>query len=134
MGLPEILHDAVFAAKSISAHSALRRQKQLIGKIMREVDAEPIRAALDAYGNNDRVLKQIFRDAERWRERLTRGSADELDQFFELIGHRSEKLAEAVTSWASAPGDEIRRAEKRKVFREIHKELTSKMQNTASSI
>ena len=134
IGLPEALLDAVLAAKSMSAHGAMRRQKQLIGKIMRDVDAEPIRAAMDAYGNNDRVMKQIFRDAEIWRERLTRDSGNDLVVFFDLIGHRNEKLVDAIASWSSAPGDDARRLEKRKIFREIHKELISKMQNIGSSI
>ena len=35
-------------ARSIKAHGALRRQKQYIGKVMRHVDPEPIRAALES--------------------------------------------------------------------------------------
>ena len=42
------LYDAVIAAKSIRSRGALRRQKQLIGKLMRRVAAEPIRDALAA--------------------------------------------------------------------------------------
>ena len=47
IGLDDILMDAIVAAKSISAHGALKRQKQLIGKLMRRVDSAPIAAALD---------------------------------------------------------------------------------------
>ncbi len=46
MGLDEDLLEAVLAARRIKSHSALRRQKQYIGKLMRKVDPEPIRAAL----------------------------------------------------------------------------------------
>ena len=35
-------------ARKITAHGGLYRQKQYIGKLMRKIDAEPIRAALDA--------------------------------------------------------------------------------------
>ncbi len=46
IGLDEDLLEAVLDARQIKSHSALRRQKQYIGKIMRHVDPEPIRAAL----------------------------------------------------------------------------------------
>lgn len=132
--LEENLLDAILAAKMMKARGAMRRQKQLIGKIMRDTDPEPIRAAIDAYGGNDRLQKQVFRDAELWRDRLTASGTDDVEEFFELIGHRSDQLAGAVTDWFSAPGDRQRKLARRKIFREIHKELTSKMQSTASSI
>jgi ribosome-associated protein len=46
IGLDEELLEAVLDARQIKSHSALRRQKQYIGKIMRHVDPEPIRAAI----------------------------------------------------------------------------------------
>ena len=46
--LPESLRDAVEAARRITAREARRRQLQYIGKLMRRVDAGPIRAALAA--------------------------------------------------------------------------------------
>lgn len=46
MGLDEDLLHAVLEARQIKSRSALRRQKQYIGKIMRRVDTEPIRAAI----------------------------------------------------------------------------------------
>ena len=134
IGLSEPLLDAVLAAKSMSAHGAMRRQKQLIGKIMRDTDAEPIRAALNAFGGNDRLAKQIFRQAEEWRERLLGGDGNDLNEFFVFIGHENEALAEAVARWFSAPCDDARKLERRKIFRQVHKELTSKMQNTTVSI
>ncbi len=46
LSLDEDLLEAVLEARQIKAHGALRRQKQYIGKLMRHVDPEPIRAAL----------------------------------------------------------------------------------------
>ena len=46
IGLSEDLLEAVLEARHIKAHGALRRQKQYIGKIMRHIDPEPIRAAM----------------------------------------------------------------------------------------
>ena len=46
MHLDGELLDAIVLASKIKSHSALRRQRQLIGKLMKHVDPEPIRAAL----------------------------------------------------------------------------------------
>ena len=44
--LDDDLLEAVLEARRIQSHGALRRQKKYIGKLMRGVDPEPIRAAL----------------------------------------------------------------------------------------
>src|SRR5438105_8186511 len=46
LSLPERLADAVVEARSITKWEARRRQMQFIGRLMRNVDAEPIRAHL----------------------------------------------------------------------------------------
>ena len=68
--LPERLRDAVMDARRITAHEARRRQMQYIGKIMRKVDAEPIRAALDAWRVKSDARTAGHKRVERWRERL----------------------------------------------------------------
>jgi ribosome-associated protein len=47
--LSESLRDAVLAARKITAHEARRRQLQYVGRLMRDVDAAPIAAALAAF-------------------------------------------------------------------------------------
>jgi len=44
--LDDNLREAVMEARQMKAHGALRRQKQYIGKLMRHVDPEPIRAEM----------------------------------------------------------------------------------------
>jgi ribosome-associated protein len=68
--LPENLRDAVQLARRITAHGGLYRQKQYIGKLMRKIDAEPIRAALTARRDRERVAALRFRRIEHWRDRL----------------------------------------------------------------
>jgi ribosome-associated protein len=45
--MPENLREALRDAQRITSHGAKRRQMQLIGKIMRSVEVEPLQAALD---------------------------------------------------------------------------------------
>jgi ribosome-associated protein len=68
--LPETLRDAVMLARRITAHGGLYRQKQYIGKLMRKIDAEPIRAALAAKRDRERAEALRFRRIEQWRDRL----------------------------------------------------------------
>lgn len=70
LGLPERLIDAIRAARNITKHEARRRQMQFIGRLMREVDPEPIRAALSAVERIPRVERARFAAAEDWRDRL----------------------------------------------------------------
>ena len=44
--LPEELREAVLAARQMNQRGARKRQLQYIGRLMREIDPEPIRAAL----------------------------------------------------------------------------------------
>ena len=46
LSLPEPLLTAVREARRIRAHGGLSRQKQYIGKLMREIDLAPLEAAL----------------------------------------------------------------------------------------
>lgn len=77
--LPESLRDAVMLARRITAHGGLYRQKQYIGKLMRKIDAEPIRAALAAKRDRERVAALRFRRIEHWRDRLVAEGVAALD-------------------------------------------------------
>ena len=68
--MPERLHDAVMEARRIKSHGALRRQMQFVGKVMREVDAEPIAEALNRLKEGDRAAAGRFHALEQWRDRL----------------------------------------------------------------
>jgi ribosome-associated protein len=68
--LPETLRDAVLNARRFTSHGASLRQRQYIGKLMRKVDAAPIRAAIEARQREQRVAAHRFRRLETWRDRL----------------------------------------------------------------
>ncbi|MFT5500467.1 MAG: ribosome-associated protein [Woeseiaceae bacterium] len=129
--LDETLLDAVLTAKSINSHGALRRQKQLIGKLMRHQDPLPIQAALQTLGGNELREKDIFRRAERWRDRIAIDGSAALRDLFAELGHENQDLVENCRSLELATNDKIRREILRKIFREIHRELSAKMQNSS---
>ncbi len=68
--LPEALRDAVHEARRFTKHEALRRQVQYIGRIMRDMDCEPIARQLAALSAPSRRQTALFHVAERWRDEL----------------------------------------------------------------
>jgi ribosome-associated protein len=68
--LPEALRDAVEAAQRIRAHEGRRRQLQYIGKLMRNVDAAPIRAKIEGWQSVPVEETVRLHLIERWRDRL----------------------------------------------------------------
>jgi ribosome-associated protein len=76
--LPESLLDAIREARRISSRGGLARQRQFIGKLMRDIDPGPIRAALDARHAVDAQETERFKRVENWRERLIREGAPAL--------------------------------------------------------
>jgi len=72
LGLPERLLDAITEFKRTRSHEGRRRQFQYVGKLMRGVDPEPLRAAVDAFALGSAVDALQLHEAERWRVELVR--------------------------------------------------------------
>jgi ribosome-associated protein len=70
LGLRESLVDAVRACRAIRSHEARRRQMQLIGKLMRLADAEPVRTAIAGLQLGRARDSLALHRAELWRAEL----------------------------------------------------------------
>ena len=70
LAIDEHLRAAVLDAKRIRSHEAKRRQVQYIGRLMRDVDPAPIRAALAEIEGGSAQANARHRRLEAWRERL----------------------------------------------------------------
>jgi ribosome-associated protein len=68
--LPELLREAVLEARRIRSREGRRRQLQYIGKLMREVDPQPIRARFAEWDGQSTAANAAHHRAERWRSRL----------------------------------------------------------------
>lgn len=80
LDLPEILVDAIREARQTPSRGGGARQRQYIGKLMRDVDPEPIRAALSARSEKSALEAERFKRLEAWRERLVTEGAPALDE------------------------------------------------------
>jgi ribosome-associated protein len=69
-GLPERLVDAIGQARTITAWGGRKRQLQYVGKLMRDVDPEPIRRRLDAWAHGHHIDTARQHALESLRERL----------------------------------------------------------------
>lgn len=123
------LIDAVRQARSMKSHGARRRQNQLIGKIMRDIDADPIQRALEALGRQSHLDNRVFREAERWRDRLLVEGSAALAEFRVLAGDDCETLEKHLRDFSAASRDAARKTASRQIFREIHAKLLARMQN-----
>ena len=120
IGLSEGLLQAVRAATRMKSHGALKRQKQLIGKLMRQADADLVRARLDALGARDRVEKQMFAKAEKWRDRLLTGGPQALQEFETASGAPDPELNQLLADLAVTVNERTEKTLKRQVFRRVH--------------
>ncbi|HWP94653.1 MAG TPA: ribosome biogenesis factor YjgA [Gammaproteobacteria bacterium] len=94
--LPEALRAAVTEARRIHSREALRRQRQYVGRLMRELgDPDTIRAALERLRGTDRAAVARLHAAERWRERL--------------IAEGDAALGELLARWPTADRGQLRR-------------------------
>lgn len=127
-GLPlgERLQDALDDLRRMQSREAIRRQKQFIGRLMRGVDAAPIREFIAARRASERDEKRLFARAERWRDRLALERHDALAAFESEIGRRSAGVARLLEELATARDERSERRLRRELFREIHATLVAR--------
>lgn len=70
LDLPDKLLDALAEAKKITNFEGKRRQMQFIGKLMRPLDAGPIREAINEQQSGSAQLTLQLHLAEQWRDKL----------------------------------------------------------------
>ena len=70
MDLPEELEEAIHAARKIASRSGLKRQRQYIGKIMRQIDSDVVEEQLQKIKHLHDTNTARFRKIESWRDRL----------------------------------------------------------------
>lgn len=80
LDLPLELLDAVNLARSITAHhGAFKRQRKYIGKLLREIDATPIKDRIAGFDRQSAEAIHAQHQIERWRDRLLAGNDHEIN-------------------------------------------------------
>ena len=81
--LSDQLKRAIIEAKALKSHGAIRRQAQLIGKLMRSAEYDAI---LEAYADmqaEDSSTTARFHAVEHWRERLIEEGKEALTELIQ---------------------------------------------------
>lgn len=79
--LSPLLKQAILDAKSIKSHGAIRRQAQLIGKLMRNTNQEELLASYYELQAADSTKTAAFHELEQWRLRLLAEGKPALTEF-----------------------------------------------------
>ena len=119
LDLPTRLLDAVLDARRISKFGALRRQMQYVGRLMRDADAEAIRAQLDVWKGTSVAETARLHAIERWRTRLI---GDDL-ALGELLGQFPRADAQRLRALIRNVKREAAAKKPPKSFRELFQEL-----------
>jgi ribosome-associated protein len=70
LDLPEALLTAVIESKKITANGAIRRHRQYLGRLMRDIDTAPILEQLSRWDGKHTAENAYFHGLERWRDRM----------------------------------------------------------------
>ena len=121
--LPDELREAVEFAHRVTSHEGRRRHMQYLGKLMRQADAEAIRAGIARVTGESRASVALMHLAERWRDRLIADDAA-LTEF--VAAHPTAdvpwlRAAIRATRRESAMGQAPRHA--RELYRWLHEQL-----------
>ena len=103
LDLPERLLDAILLAKRITARGGLARQRQYIGKLMRDVDVAPIEAALGAQSRGAAIDAERHKRIETWRTRLLTEGPAGLDALLDWNPRADRKALQALIDKATNP-------------------------------
>lgn len=121
LGLPEELLAALHEARRIKSRGALVRQRQYIGKLMRDMDLTTVRAGLAEHAEAASREAEAFKRIEAWRERLlTEEGPEALSELLTLRpGLDHEALARQVQAARRERAAGTGSAAQRELFRAL---------------
>ena len=122
--IPEKLFDAIELAQRIKDREGLRRQRQYIGRLMRDVDPAPLRDALSVDGAAHRAEVAAMHGAERWRERLLAEPAA-LAEFRGKYPQAGPKLEELIVGARAEAGQPQHGRSYRQLYRLLRDTLVA---------
>ena len=97
MDLPEKLFNALIEAQSIKSHVAGRRQRQFVGALMRDLDPEPIRQALQQTNAGLPIKSKKTQETKKWMDRLLTGKPAVLEELVsEYPGLERQRLRQLL--------------------------------------
>jgi ribosome-associated protein len=128
LDLPEVLLDAVKEAQRITSNGALARQRQYIGRLMREIDTAPIADQLERWKGSHQEENAHFHRLEKLRERLLQDDA----ALSEYLGSHPEADSQQLRTLIRNARKEAAAAKPPKSSRELFKLLREQAESAKS--
>jgi len=121
--LPEALRTAINDHQRFPSHEAKRRQLQFIGRVMRDMDPEPLQEAMDALDGESAQARYEFHQLERWRDRLIE-EPEALTEFMaEYPQANTQQLRHHISQVRKAASEDAQRTAYRALFRFLREEI-----------
>lgn len=128
--IPDELRQAIAEAARIRSHEARRRQLQYIGRLMRQLDPEPLRAAIDHASGESKQAVALMHRCERLRDRLLDDDAA-LTEVLTMLPHADVQPLRATIRAARREREAGRPPRhSRQLFRWLHAQLTQTAEGT----
>ena len=118
-GLPEDIRDAILEYRRLKSFGALRRQMQLIGKLMRRLDYDAVREAIDRATGASRAAAAAHQRAEKLRDALLTDN----DKLTEYVASHPEVDVQQLRTLIRLARKEKEAAKPPKYFRELYRFL-----------
>ncbi len=126
--LPEPLREAIAGMARIGSHEARRRHLQYIGKLMRQVDPEPLRAAIDNATGESKQAVALMHRCERLRDALLADDAALDGVLAELPGADVQQLRATIRAARREHKEGRPPKYARQLYRWLHEQYTQKAQ------
>lgn len=130
LDVPDELREAIDFAHRVTSHEARRRHMQYVGKLMRRVDADSLRAELERVTGESRVAVSLLHQAERWRDRLLDYDAALTAFVAEHPGVDVPELRNAIRSARHERAQQKAPKHARELYRRLHRILDGELRET----
>ena len=125
----EQLVDAICLARNINAHGGKKRQLQYIGKLMRNIDPEPITRALRLFRDGQKQAANQFHQLEEIRDQLITDGPNGIEAIVNLFPQTDRQhLRQLVLQAKREEKKQKPPAARRKIFKYL-RELDSQSNN-----
>lgn len=116
----QVLEAIALARKISNKRSALKRQYQYLGKLLRSRDTDAIAAQLALIDNESQLSIKRHHQAEQWRDRICNDGDSVIQELLtELPNADRQQLRQLSRNYQRAPSDEKKSHHSRLLYRAI---------------
>lgn len=129
--IDEELRRALEDYNAIRSHGAKKRQRKFLGRLLRQLDTEPLQRAVDAFREGRQADAAALHTVERWRDELV-ADDEALTRWMEQHPDTDVQHLRALIRNARKAGDMVNPSERHsRAWRELFKEIRDRLNAAA---